>query len=319
MDLESLYSFLTVARTKSISKAAKQLHVTQPTLSFRIRKLEENLGFPIIYRNWKGIHLTDQGRYLLIFITQWIQDFSDALTVLTHDKNNYKVYLREATDTCKINIALDPWLIPLMIRPILKTLQSYSDIKFKIMTRPTALILKLFEEEMIHFGAYYTEESSPQDTSLIPDKLVLLTCADQPTQIKEDLSNIDVLKTKPFLLFDNPILVYHSNITSQIIKELGISQVLLVDDVQVMLHLTAENYGYTIVPKSCIAMFLQQIYAQELPVQILEIHSPQIPSLYIKINYSKKYDFLRQLADKIAQDTRQTLLNSNDIPIKKSG
>jgi DNA-binding transcriptional LysR family regulator len=310
MDLESLYSFLTVARTKSISKAAKHLHVTQPTLSFRIRKLEEKLGFPIFDRNWNGIRLTNEGRYLLTYVTQWIQDFSDALTVLTHDQNNFKVYLQEATDTCKINIGLDPWLVPLLIKPLLNALKPYPEIEFKIVSRPTALMIKLIEDEAIQLGAYYTEDNTTQDAPLIPDKMVLLSCSEQSVQIKTDLSNIDVLKTKPYFLFDNPVLVYHSNITSQIIKKLGITKVHLVDDVQVMLHLTAGNHGYTIVPKSCIGLFLNQIKQGELPISMIEIRSPQIPKIYIKIAYSASSDYLRHIAEKTAQDVHRLLLSS---------
>lgn len=90
MDFESLYSFLMVARTKSISKAAKQMHVTQPTLSARIRKLEEGLGFSLIERNWEGVRLTEKGRYFLPYVAQFLQDFSNALTVCHEFKVSYK-------------------------------------------------------------------------------------------------------------------------------------------------------------------------------------------------------------------------------------
>lgn len=50
MDLEGLHSFATIAKEKSISKAAQTLHVTQPTLSARIRKLEEGMGVKLLDR-----------------------------------------------------------------------------------------------------------------------------------------------------------------------------------------------------------------------------------------------------------------------------
>ncbi|MFV5993214.1 LysR family transcriptional regulator [Streptomyces sp. NPDC056231] len=47
MDLEALRSFLAVAKHRSISKAAAGSYVTQPTMSQRLRRLEESLGFAL--------------------------------------------------------------------------------------------------------------------------------------------------------------------------------------------------------------------------------------------------------------------------------
>lgn len=59
-----LDAFLTVARTGSITAAARQLYITQPALSRRLRTLEEELGYPLLRRG-KGVRvaeLTEEGR-----------------------------------------------------------------------------------------------------------------------------------------------------------------------------------------------------------------------------------------------------------------
>lgn len=48
MDLRVLHYFLTVAREQSFTKAAKQLHITQPTLSRQLAALEEELGVTLL-------------------------------------------------------------------------------------------------------------------------------------------------------------------------------------------------------------------------------------------------------------------------------
>lgn len=45
METRVLRYFLTVAQTSNITKAAVELHVTQPTLSRQIKELEKELGF----------------------------------------------------------------------------------------------------------------------------------------------------------------------------------------------------------------------------------------------------------------------------------
>ena len=61
MELRLLRYFLTIAREQSFTKAAEQLHITQPTLSRQMAAFEEDLGITLFIRNGKKISLTDEG------------------------------------------------------------------------------------------------------------------------------------------------------------------------------------------------------------------------------------------------------------------
>ena len=60
MDLRVLRYFLTVAKEQSFTKAAKQLHITQPTLSRQLAALEAELGVTLFDRGGHGITLTNE-------------------------------------------------------------------------------------------------------------------------------------------------------------------------------------------------------------------------------------------------------------------
>ncbi|MFQ7236042.1 MAG: LysR family transcriptional regulator, partial [Enterococcus hulanensis] len=64
MELRVLNYFLTVAREKTISKAAAVLHLSQPTLSKQLKDLEEELGVQLFIRGNREISLTEDGVYL---------------------------------------------------------------------------------------------------------------------------------------------------------------------------------------------------------------------------------------------------------------
>lgn len=64
MELRVLAYFLAVAREENFTKAAKQLHVTQPTLSRQIAELEEELGTKLFIRSNHNIVLTESGMLL---------------------------------------------------------------------------------------------------------------------------------------------------------------------------------------------------------------------------------------------------------------
>ena len=61
IELRLLRYFLTVAKEQSFTKAAEQLHITQPTLSRQMAAFEEDLGITLFIRNGKKISLTDEG------------------------------------------------------------------------------------------------------------------------------------------------------------------------------------------------------------------------------------------------------------------
>lgn len=62
MDLRVLRYFLTVAKEQSFTKAAEQLHITQPTLSRQLAALEEELETPLFKRGGHHITLTKYWR-----------------------------------------------------------------------------------------------------------------------------------------------------------------------------------------------------------------------------------------------------------------
>ena len=61
MQMQQLRYFLEIAKEKNISAAAKNLYLSQPSLSQQIRKLEEELEVPLLIRHSKSVSLTDAG------------------------------------------------------------------------------------------------------------------------------------------------------------------------------------------------------------------------------------------------------------------
>lgn len=64
MELRVLHYFLAIAREENFTRAAQQLHVTQPTLSRQIAQLEEELGVKLFVRSNHNIVLTEDGMIL---------------------------------------------------------------------------------------------------------------------------------------------------------------------------------------------------------------------------------------------------------------
>jgi DNA-binding transcriptional LysR family regulator len=84
--LRQLKVFETVARLLSFSRAAEELHLTQPAVSTQVKKLEEHAGLALFEQLGKKIFLTPGGSELLYYCRAIIQQFQEAEDAMTHFK-----------------------------------------------------------------------------------------------------------------------------------------------------------------------------------------------------------------------------------------
>lgn len=83
MDIDRARTFLEIVHTGSFLKAADRLHVTQTTVSARIRTLEEELGRQLFVRNRNGASLTPAGHEFERFAQSMVQIWERARQQLT--------------------------------------------------------------------------------------------------------------------------------------------------------------------------------------------------------------------------------------------
>lgn len=87
MHTNHLAYFVEVARQGSISKAAKNLFISQPSLSAAIAKLEEELGVKLFYRSQQGARLTEQGQQILEASEDILQKLAEIERIAKQDTN----------------------------------------------------------------------------------------------------------------------------------------------------------------------------------------------------------------------------------------
>src|SRR5690625_92014 len=73
MYLDLYHVFYVTAQEKTFSQAAKKLDITQPSVSYSIKQLEEKIGVQLFHSTSKGASITNEGRTLIEYIQQAVR------------------------------------------------------------------------------------------------------------------------------------------------------------------------------------------------------------------------------------------------------
>ena len=86
MDIRQLQYLVALAQEKHFTRAAQACRVTQPTLSGRIRQLEQELGVPIVERGHRFLGFTPDGERVL----KWARSILDTWGMLLQDVSSLR-------------------------------------------------------------------------------------------------------------------------------------------------------------------------------------------------------------------------------------
>ena len=142
--LSSYRIFYTVANTGNISKAAKELYISQPAISKSIQKLEESVGCKLFSRSSRGVVLTDEGKLLY-------EHVSEAFETLTLGEEKLKRSIELGVGHLKIGVSST--LCKYLLLPYLKEfIRQNPHISISISCQSTNDTLKLLEDNKIDIG-----------------------------------------------------------------------------------------------------------------------------------------------------------------------
>lgn len=136
--------FYAVAKTGNISRAAKELFISQPAISKSIGKLEESLGLSLFTRNSRGVQLTTEGQVLFYHV-------SSAFDTLTRGENELKRI--KDFNIGQIKIGVSNTLCKYILLPYLKGfVECFPHVKVSIGSQDTARTINLLEQQQLDVG-----------------------------------------------------------------------------------------------------------------------------------------------------------------------
>ncbi len=143
-NLSSYRIFYAVANTRNISKAAKELYISQPAISKSIQKLEENIGVKLFDRSSRGVTLTPEGELLYIHVKSAFETLT-----LGEDKLRRSIALGVGNLIIGVSSTLCKYILLPYLRDFIK---KYPHINISIACHSTNQTLKLLEEGKLDIG-----------------------------------------------------------------------------------------------------------------------------------------------------------------------
>jgi LysR family nitrogen assimilation transcriptional regulator len=160
VDLRKLDVFVKIVEAGSLTRAAAQLSVAQSALSRKVRELEEQLGTALVYRNGRGVVLTETG-----------QHFFERAKMLLRDSEAIITDIKNMTAAGSVTIGIPPSVTEIILPRLLAQARlDFPDVRIKIVETFSGYVQEWLLSGRIDIGVLYETRRMP---TLLGDELVV--------------------------------------------------------------------------------------------------------------------------------------------------
>jgi DNA-binding transcriptional LysR family regulator len=267
VDIQKIETFLRAAENLSLSEAAKQLHLSQPTVSHHIKSLEQDLDVTLFHRSNTGLQLTEAGRLLLPWARRLMHDTNDLKEMMSSLQGDIVGELRIACST-----TTGKYILPQMAA---RFCQRYPGIKVRILAcGPEQTTLDLLEGEA-HIGVLSSEidDMSLESQEFFLDIITLIVPANHRWALRKSIEPSEILEEKVIMREET------AGTRRVVLTELAKHDISL-DDLDVFMELgnaeaivrtVAAGYGISFVSSLASACPLERGNVVDLPVNGLDL------------------------------------------------
>jgi DNA-binding transcriptional LysR family regulator len=244
LDARQLECFVAVAEELNLSRAAARLHMSQPPLTRRIRRLEADMRVELFRRTAGGMQLTEPGEILLERAYRMIALSDRAIERTQQGKSGELGKLEIGYYDSAI---LDG--IPALLREF-TALFPHVDIRFERTLKRTQI--DYLRDKLLHlgFGRHYPVEAGIESRVVAEERLYLAVKGGQ-AEFWADPVNVDALSGRPLILFPQARPEFADEVVDMCLRA-GFSPAVAVEahDVVSALAYVAIGKGVAVVPGS---------------------------------------------------------------------
>ena len=193
MDFRQIEIFVKVAELGSFSRAAEALYLTQPTVSERVRSLEEELGQKLLDRQQRGATPTKAGQLLLTYARRILQLQREARQALDEFQGRMSGELIVGASTIPGEYVLPPL--------IGRFKAKFPDISISLLIGDTQGVLDWLLDGKVEAGVVGAriDHRGLEYRELMPDELVLVVPAEHPWHGRKTVT-LEEVRQEPLIV-----------------------------------------------------------------------------------------------------------------------
>lgn len=244
MLLAQVESFLVVARTGNLSRAAEQLYLTQPTLTARLKALETEVGQDLFVRTARGVRLTEAGREFLPYAER-------ATSALREGREHLEELRRGVQGTLAVGASpgVSTYLLPTLLE---RFAALHPSIVISVRTGHSEEVLDLVLNEEVHVGlGRVLRHPAIHATPLYEDELVLVVHPDHRFA-HQPCVPVPELAQERMILFDRTSSYY--DLTQALFLQAGIvpASVMELDNIEAAKRMVERKLGVALLPRTSV-------------------------------------------------------------------
>lgn len=245
MRLAQIEGFVEVARSQKLGQAAGELFITQPALTARIQRLEQELGVPLFVRTPTGMRLTDPGRTFLPWAVR-------ALDAVEEGRRHVEELARGGAGELAIGAApaVSTYVLPALLKSFSDDLPNVSLV---VRTGHSEEILDMVLRGEVEVGLVRALlHPQIQSVPFYEETLVLVTDPSHPFAARMRISMAEIAEAQ-LILFDRTSS-YHG-LTSSFIREAGVTPrgVMELDNIDAAKKMVEQGLGVALLPHTAVA------------------------------------------------------------------
>ncbi len=162
--LHQLAIFLKIVQTKSITKTAEAMHLTQPAVSIQLKNFQSQFNIPLIEIINKRVYITDFGKE----IAESSQNIMNEVSIIDNRSNKYSGSL---TGTLRIaSVSTGKYVIPYFLADFLRENQN---VELRLDVSNRSMVLDLLEQNQTDFSllSFFPTQIALQKIELMPNSL----------------------------------------------------------------------------------------------------------------------------------------------------
>jgi LysR family nitrogen assimilation transcriptional regulator len=245
MTLRQIHYFLRILELKSFSKAAANLHIAQPALGLQIRKLEDELGVPLLNRHSRGVTPTEAGLILR----------EHAQTVLRQVERTKLALLDFAgPPRGKVAVGVTPTVNMMLAASLVSRCRDeFPKVGLSLVEGMSETLMEWVENDRLDMAFSYNADAARGLVCepLLAEDLLLIGAANDERHLRKTVLFNDVAKL--------PLILPTTRHGLRLIvdeaadkREIELNLVMEIDSVHASKELVERGLGYTILPMGAV-------------------------------------------------------------------